>query len=181
MRKRILTVLRLVGESTEDGRNDSTKMRRESVTEGSGQVDEERDESLSNVRSGTARVGDDLGKESLESIHSKSGEDLRETLGGSLLGIKKLEEKISVERKRKVERETRRTCRSTPEVSDRRVWRRSWTKVGKLSSPSRSTRVPRAFAAVARASGTGSTRTMWTRGRKVMTADERWKEDQQWF
>ena len=83
--RRRLTVLRLVGKSTEDGRDDSTEMRRESVTEGSGQVDEKRDESLSNVRSGTAGVGDDLGKESLESIHSESGKNLGETLSGSLI------------------------------------------------------------------------------------------------
>lgn len=93
-------------------------MGRESVTEGSGQVDEERDESLSNVRPGTAGVGDDLGKESLESIHSESGENLGQTLSGSLIEAKKSELERRNETKRKGRR---RTCRSTPEVSDRRV------------------------------------------------------------
>jgi hypothetical protein len=55
-------------------------------------------------------------------------------------------------------------CRSTPLVSDRRVCMSCCTRSGKFVSPSLSTRVPRDLAAVARASGTGSTRTSWTRG-----------------
>lgn len=68
------------------------------MSERGGQVDEKRDESLSNVGPGAAGVGDDLGKERLESVHSESREDLRETLSGTLsvdsrrVGSKGLEE-----------------------------------------------------------------------------------------
>ena len=55
-------------------------------------------------------------------------------------------------------------CLSTPDVSVFKVRRRPGTRSRKWISPSRSTRVPRALAAVARASGTGSTKTMCMRG-----------------
>jgi len=55
-------------------------------------------------------------------------------------------------------------CLSTPDVSALRVRRRPGTRSGKWTSPNRSTSVPRALAAVARASGTGSTRTRCIRG-----------------
>jgi hypothetical protein len=73
-------------------------MRREPVSERRGEVDEERDESLSDVGPGAAGVSDDLRKERLKSVHSEAREDLRETLSGSLsvdsgrIGSKGLEE-----------------------------------------------------------------------------------------
>lgn len=59
-------------------------MGREPVSERGGQVDEERDESLSHVRPRAARVRDNLGKQRLESVHAESREHLGQTLGGSL-------------------------------------------------------------------------------------------------
>lgn len=58
-------------------------------------------------------------------------------------------------------------CRSTPDVSVLSVLNSPGTRSGKWISPSRSTSVPRDLAAVARASGTGSTSTTCTIGSKL--------------
>lgn len=54
------------------------------MTKCRGQVDEERNETLSHIGTWTGRVGNDLGKETLHTLHSQRRQDLGQTLGRSL-------------------------------------------------------------------------------------------------
>jgi len=82
--RRLADVLRVVRKTVEDRRDNAREVGREAVAEGSGQVDEQRDEALTNVGAGAGSVGDDLGEKSLETLHTKTRQDLGETLGGTL-------------------------------------------------------------------------------------------------
>lgn len=83
--RRLAHVVRVVRQTAEDRLDDATQVRREAVAERRGKEDEERDVSLANVGTGTARVGDDGREEAFEAVDSKPGEDLRDSLRGSLL------------------------------------------------------------------------------------------------
>lgn len=54
------------------------------MSEGGGQVDEKGDETLSDVVTRAAGVGDDLRQQTFESVHTEPREDLTETLSGTL-------------------------------------------------------------------------------------------------
>lgn len=83
--RRLAHVVGLVGQSTENGLDDASEVGGEAVSKRGGEEDEEGDVSLSDVGAGAPGAGKDGREETLESVGSKTREDLRDSLGGSLL------------------------------------------------------------------------------------------------
>ena len=81
----LANVVGLVCQTVEHRLNDAAEVGRETFAEGGGKEDEKRDVSLADVGARVARIGEDSGEETFETINAASLQHFGESLSSSLL------------------------------------------------------------------------------------------------